>query len=122
MLISFFVSGVPRAKQSFRYSRGGSYQRAVTVEWAAACTAEATVAMNGFDKLVGPVGVRLRFYLPGKRRVVDIDNLSKAVLDGIKGVVFEDDSWVDELYLHKTHGADVVGVLVEAYSLPENGS
>jgi Holliday junction resolvase RusA-like endonuclease len=44
----------------------------------------------------GPVGVELRFYLKVIRSVGDGDNYLKAVLDGMNGIVYEDDGQVKE--------------------------
>ena len=44
----------------------------------------------------GPVGIELRFYLKVNRSRGDGDNLFKAILDGMNGIAFEDDSQVVE--------------------------
>lgn len=55
--------------------------------------------------LVGEVSVELHVYRP--RKIGDLDNTAKAVLDALKGRVFVDDSQVVELHMHrhddKTH-------------------
>lgn len=64
--------------------------------------------------LSGPVSVTLRFYLRGKDVEEtpiavpapirpDVDNLSKAVLDGLKGICFLDDDQVVDLRLSKAY-------------------
>ncbi len=55
---------------------------------------------NQVEIIDGPVTVAIDFYL-GNRRRIDLDNLSKAVLDGLKGVIFVDDQQVIGLYLRK---------------------
>ena len=51
------------------------------------------------------------FYL-ADNRVVDLDNLSKAVLDGLKGIAFGDDCMVTRLLLTKEVRKDNPGVLI----------
>lgn len=48
----------------------------------------------------GEFAVSLQFFLGNSRRV-DLDNLSKAVLDGMKGIIFGDDQQVVILHLEK---------------------
>lgn len=44
----------------------------------------------------GPIGIELRFYLKVNRSRGDGDNYMKAILDGMNGVVYLDDSQVVE--------------------------
>jgi len=101
MSITFEVMGEPRPKQSFRYSgRGGGYTAAPIKAWQDAVAWEAKIAMKGMDMLSGNLSVTMVFKLGNKRRV-DLDNLSKAVLDAMNGVVYEDDTIVCKLDLYK---------------------
>lgn len=52
----------------------------------------------------GPVGIELRFYLKVNRSRGDGDNLFKAILDGMNGIAFEDDSQVVEGHFHILDG------------------
>lgn len=105
-LVSFFVPGQPVAKQSFRVSRSGHhYQTSDVVDWQDAVGKAAKAAMVARDlhaPLAKPVEalVRLDFWVKGRQRR-DIDNLCKAVLDGLKQVVFEDDDQVTQLVASK---------------------
>ena len=47
----------------------------------------------------GPLVVSIWAYRP--RRVGDLDNTAKAVLDALKGVAWADDSQIVELHLHR---------------------
>ena len=47
----------------------------------------------------GPVFVSLRVYRP--RRIGDLDNTAKAVLDALKGRLFVDDGQVVELHMYR---------------------
>ena len=48
----------------------------------------------------GPFAVSMVYYLPTQRRV-DVDNLVKSVLDGLNGILWDDDSDVVELHATK---------------------
>ncbi len=52
----------------------------------------------------GQVGIELRFYLKVNRSRGDGDNLFKAILDGMNGIAFEDDSQVVEGHFHILDG------------------
>lgn len=63
----------------------------------------------------GPVSVELRVYRP--RRIGDLDNTAKAVLDAVKGCLFHDDSQVVALHMHRFD--DKENPRVEVLVLPE---
>jgi Holliday junction resolvase RusA-like endonuclease len=52
-------------------------------------------ALVGCGKIVGPVSVSLRVFRP--RKIGDLDNLLKVLLDSLKGYAFEDDKQVVEI-------------------------
>ena len=92
-LISFWVEGKPRAKQSFRVGNGVGYQSARVKSWQNAVGWEAQKAMRarGFQEpLAGHFTATLYFFMDNARRV-DWENLSKCVQDGLNGVVWIDD-------------------------------
>ena len=63
-----------------------------------------TMKGNGWDKIRKPhkVEVVLSISMLERRyKKVDVDNLSKTVLDGLTGVVFDDDSQVTNLIVNK---------------------
>ena len=66
------------------------------------------------EPLACRLAVTLRFYRGNARRC-DIDNLVKAVLDALQGVIFQDDEQIDILYAekHKDKLNPRVEVLVE---------
>jgi Holliday junction resolvase RusA-like endonuclease len=79
-----------------------------TVSWAA------KQQMAGRPPVVYPVKVTIWFYRKRQGKC-DLDNLSKAVLDALNGIVFEDDSQVVELHLFKyfcNMGQHVPGIVV----------
>jgi Holliday junction resolvase RusA-like endonuclease len=105
--IAFWVFGTPIAKQSFRYAAGGGYRDPRVSAWQAQVAAAAREAKNeqgmlsgNCDMLTGDLAVELRFYMPNRRRV-DVDNLSKAVLDGLTDILFDDDAQVVDLHAVK---------------------
>jgi len=100
--IAFSVLGEPVPKQSFRIGKDGGYTDPRVKVWQDMGAASAMIAKNEnqVEIIDGPVTVAIDFYL-GNRRRIDLDNLSKAVLDGLKGVIFVDDQQVIGLYLRK---------------------
>lgn len=108
-MISFFVKGEPVAKQSFRYATGGGYTPQNVKNWETEVGYHASI--NVVETLSCPVKVELKFALSTRRRV-DLDNLSKAVLDGMKGIAFKDDSQVVELKISKCVNKEKPGVMV----------
>lgn len=121
--LAFFVHGNPVPKQSFRYSKHGSYQDPRVVAWEQAVGWEAKAAITEKDewpKDTGGFEVHLDFYRPTRHRV-DLDNLSKAVLDGLGGVVWDDDRLVYRLILTKSFvdREPLAGVKVKVYWVPE---
>lgn len=104
-MVSFFVEGEPRPKQSFRVSGKGGFTPARVKAWQTDVACDAMLAMRKIERFNQPfatdLAVTLEFTL-GDRRRVDLDNLSKAVLDGLNGIVYEDDRQIVELHLKKT--------------------
>jgi crossover junction endodeoxyribonuclease RusA len=122
--ISFMARGAPVAQGSVRaFVRGG---RAVVVakgvgplaDWRHAIASEARSAMAGLPAFGGPVRVIARFVMarpPSHFRTdgqtlaksapryprLDVDKLSRALLDGLTGVAFDDDSQVTWLSAEK---------------------
>ncbi|MDO3627605.1 RusA family crossover junction endodeoxyribonuclease [Mucilaginibacter sp. BT774] len=72
-----------------------------------------------------PVEVILNFDINRKRLFeVDVDNLSKTILDSMKGVVFEDDNQVVRLLAIKdTHPLNINGLMIAVNKVekPEQG-
>lgn len=99
-MITFFVPGNPIPKQSYRAVKGGGYTDPRVTAWQNEVTRHAVNAMQDAAKMAGEVIVHIDFFRSTRARV-DLDNLSKGVLDGAKGIVFGDDSAVIELHLRK---------------------
>jgi Holliday junction resolvase RusA-like endonuclease len=109
--IEFFVDGSPVPKQSFRARREGKgYIEKSVRAWQDRVRNQAYAAMGGRNPLDSWVEVELDFILPHNRRV-DLDNLSKGVLDALRKVVYQDDTQIVHLHLHK-RGGKSAGVYV----------
>ena len=109
--VDFFVPGDPVPKQSFRVLRkGGGYIERDVRAWQERVNRRALAAMAGRQPLDEWVEVELDFVLRHNRRV-DLDNLSKGVLDALRKVVYHDDTQIVHLHLHK-HGGKAAGVYV----------
>ncbi len=104
-MIKFFVPGEPRAKQSFHYAGRGSFTPArikayqADVGWVAqqAMRAQGLYEPISHDQVLS---AKIEFGL-GDHRRIDLDNLNKAVFDGLNKIVFEDDHQVFDLHLRK---------------------
>ena len=88
----------PLPKQSFRYSKGGGYTDPKIKAWQEHVAWKTKMLCNEPSRECFEVA--LVFYRYQKHRV-DLDNLSKAVLDGMNGVVWVDDTQVHKLTLEK---------------------
>jgi len=114
--MKLWVGGTPVPKQSFRKTKNGNYidPRVTAWEELIAYKTREAINLSGFEPIRHPVPVKvyLCFCLPTRRRV-DLDNLSKAVLDGLKGVAFDDDDQVADLHITKQYVAkDHAGVTI----------
>jgi crossover junction endodeoxyribonuclease RusA len=99
-VLAFVVPGPPVPKERPRFglrgrvytpSKTSSYERTVKVH------ALAAVARASWRRAPGArYAVDLVVYFPDARRR-DLDNVCKSILDGCNGVVFADDSEVDEV-------------------------
>jgi crossover junction endodeoxyribonuclease RusA len=116
-MIKFFVPTEPRAKQSYRASRrGGGYQTARVKAWQSDVGWAAQQAMraeNLYEPLTKALSLEvvLEFSISNHRRI-DLDNLSKAVLDGLNGIAYEDDQQIIELHISKIINPEKPGVKV----------
>lgn len=113
--VAFTVPGRPVPKQSFRYAHGGGY----TPQHVKAWQERVGYAARYEYKLApyrGAVVVRLEFWMPNRRRR-DLDNLSKAVLDALNGIVWHDDTQVEALHLYKFVDGDDPRVVVHVRTL-----
>jgi crossover junction endodeoxyribonuclease RusA len=113
--VSFTVNGAPVPKQSFRYVHGGGYTPAPVKAWQERVGYAARYEYKQ-EPYRGAVVVRLEFWMPNRRRR-DLDNLSKAVLDALNGIVWHDDTQVEALHLYKFVDGDDPRVVVHVRTL-----
>lgn len=86
------IEGRAYSKARPRVTGGHAYTPAATRAWEERVAWE-FVQVHGRPCLPGPVAVRIEF----NQRSGDLDNLAKAVLDGLNGVAWIDDSQVCHL-------------------------
>lgn len=110
MIISFSVQGNAVPKQSFRYSSRGSFQPARVTEWEEAVGWAARQAYNG-EPLRGKLSVTAVFHLTHER-LVDCDNLFKAVGDSLHGIVYANDMQIVHLEIIKIQPSTVAQLFV----------
>lgn len=133
-MITFEVPGRPCAKQSVRFTKAGRrYQPADVLAYHDKIGWYARQAYAGM--LDGPVAISIvaRFLTPRswskKRRAnpgcyaqrPDVDNLVKAALDGLKGVLIRDDAQVCILCITKLWSDDVEGLTIQIEPLSYSG-
>ena len=90
------IEGVARAKGRPRVTRNGTYTPESTTTWEETVGWE-FVRLFGRPRVSGPVSVRIEF----NQKRGDLDNLAKAILDGLNGVAWIDDSQVCQLLLFR---------------------
>jgi Holliday junction resolvase RusA-like endonuclease len=125
--LQFTIPGPPVGKGRPRFSTQGgrprSYTPAVTREYEALIAARAAEAMHGNAPLQTPLTVYIYAHMgiplswsKAKRQAAldgdiyparpDVDNVAKTVLDGMQGVVFENDSQVTYLKVSKKYAEE----------------
>ena len=94
--VVFSVPGPPVGKERPRVARSGTYTPPRTVAY------EQQVAWTALPKMRGMtpcaedgVSVRVDIY-PSNRKTPDVDNVLKAVLDALQGVVYQNDRQVTQ--------------------------
>lgn len=116
-MIDIVFHGTPIGKSRPRFGRtktGGvvTYTPQKTRDYERALKSFAQVAMIGKTMLEGPVKVTITAYFSHKTKTgwhtsrPDLDNIIKAVLDALNGIVFDDDAAVCELVASKKYDND----------------
>ena len=131
--VTFTVYGDPQGKARPRFTRQGrAYTPAKTAGYEAEIRQMAAAAMGSSEPLETPVSVfcyvtlpipsstpkkRLSAFLDGSERPLkkpDLDNVAKAFLDAMNGVVYQDDKQVVSLHCTKVYGTvPSVNILVK---------
>lgn len=133
-MIRFEIPGKPFGKQRHRTTKTGrTYTPKATVDFE---TVVGTIANMHFSApICGPVGLTIEaIFVPAKswtkkRRAEamgayhtqkpDADNISKAIKDGMNGIVYQDDSQVADLHVTKIWGHEAKTiVIVESIDRP----
>lgn len=104
--LRFAVYGRPRPKSRPRIVRIGHSSHAYTPRETTAyesrvrdVAAREVSARDAWD-MEARVWMRIVAYMPGRHRV-DLDNVAKAITDACNGVLYDDDSQIDELYVRR---------------------
>jgi len=111
-MVTFVIKGIPKVKKRPMFSTQGDKIRAYTPKTTA--TYENLVKIKAEEQfkhpLDGSISLAIRFYLPRPKRLIwkrrpmpeiysdkrpDIDNLAKAVIDGLNG-----GRWTDSGFTH----------------------
>ena len=117
----FEVATKPVPKGRPRFARGRVFTPSTTKNFEKLIHVQCGLAMTlqKFERLTGPVEVFIEFQYKRPKKTelscprADIDNLVKAVLDGINGIAFDDDKQVQCLFASKNWGeADLITVKV----------
>lgn len=122
-VIDMVIYGKPMPKGRPRFSRRGgkvvTYTPRDTEIYEMNVKALAQLAMMNKDMFEGPVKVTITAYFAHKKKTgwhisrPDLDNIVKAIMDGLNGVVFSDDAAVAQLVASKQYGEERVEVQVE---------
>lgn len=120
--LEFFTEGTPVAKARPRVTRSGTFTPATTLAWENCIAISARIEMRAEPIMEGRLCLIAMFY--GARANADLDNLTKAVMDALNGVVYKDDKQIDVLHAercsdstNKGLGTKSVGVRVVVESL-----
>lgn len=113
--IVFHGTPIGKARPRFGRAKNGNvvtYTPAKTKYFERDLRSLAQVAMMGKTVLEGPVKVTITAYFSRKTKTgwhtsrPDLDNIVKAVLDALNGIVFDDDSAVCELVASKKYDGE----------------
>lgn len=134
------IAGIPepQGNAKVRGVRGGKAwvqtKTPALVDWRQAIRTEAQAAMRaaGYDVFLKPkwaidLGITFYFakpkstpkYIKHMTVIPDIDKLARAVLDGLSGVVYQDDGQVFCVSAEKVYGQKFLGAVVDVRAIPE---
>lgn len=106
--LTFPLEPVPKKRARFDSRRGGAYADERGKDFETQIAILARQALGGMGPVDGALVCSIEFQFPhlmrARRRKVDVDNLCKAVCDGLNGVVWRDDSQIVALAGWKRFG------------------
>lgn len=123
-MITFVIPGPPRGKGRPRFSRksGTTYTDQATAAYENLVALACREAMKGAQPYAGAISLGVVTYMPipasasQKKRIAmagtnhikkpDVDNVLKAVLDGLNGIAFHDDAQVARLHACKLYSSE----------------
>lgn len=101
MVINFIVYGNTVSKSnSYRIAGNRLYKTQAVKDWELLIKQSASVTKPQNWMHTQSYNVSVKIFWPNKRRK-DIDNISKSLLDSMAGILYEDDSQVQELHLYR---------------------
>ena len=121
MKIEVSIDPLPQSRP--RFTNGRCYETARISAYKKEVGMAAKVAMKGKPPITDPLSVKLRCFRKFKitsRRYGDCDNLLKAVLDALNGIIFLDDSQVTLAQVEKLQGTPKIELEIKKV-LPEGG-
>lgn len=92
----FTVPGPPIPKARPRVVGRRAYTPEATLQYSRKVALVART--EGITATSSPVSLGVWFYMADRRRA-DIDNLAKAVMDGLNGIAYHDDAQVEQLFV-----------------------
>ena len=128
--IKFEIPGIPVAKGRPRFGRGRAYTPRKTRNAENRIADAALKAMGRNPPMIGPLWIQIVFGFPvpksfSKARRVsalagglnptskpDIDNLVKAIMDGLNGIAYFDDSQIVDIAARKWFMADPTTIVM----------
>lgn len=136
--LTITIPGTPQGKGRPRFSgkTRTAYTPAKTAAYEAVVGRMATLGMRGRDQFFGPIHITMRAHMPipkswskAKRDQAllgelkptskpDLDNILKAIADGLQGIAYDDDSAIVSATVSKVYAAGepfVVATIRPAY-------
>lgn len=128
--IEFFIPILPIAKERPRSGKFGFYTPSKTkcfeleIRKQALCARQSGGIHEPISSIT-PLYARIEFYFPipsskikkinnNDKKITkpDIDNLIKSTLDGLQGIIFEDDKQICSLYSSKMYHHEMIGIYI----------
>lgn len=119
--IAFTVPGRPQSKQRPRLGKGGRvYTPRATHRYERSVAAAFLVATRGRRRAayVGPVELTIRCVFATMQRR-DLDNVVKAICDGLNGIAYADDCQVASISAERVYGSEERAEVEVRYPPPE---